>query len=278
MPGAKRRLKKAADATVSGLTGSSPGSSSPSASASESHSPIPIAMPGHPDPQQRHDASTSSAASASHAKSPIGGASGSHHLHIPFLHRHSNHDERHLSKSNSDNALDSSTSIASDPANYMSDEALKEDLEVEEMVERQQSIGSGRNHAAYGVGDLTDGMSGLTPPSGGGRVDRGVKPESMMMMNGDVPEQMAFEGRGNAVIPPPRGAVDLQMTAEEMMAGGPTGKKKSSKQKFAERQVRGESLTVFISSTGEFHLLGVGSFISLVFHADLLCYDGRILY
>jgi len=47
--------------------------------------------------------------------------------------------------------VDSSASIASNPSNYMSDEALQQDLEVEAMIERGQSIGTGDHRAQNGL-------------------------------------------------------------------------------------------------------------------------------
>lgn len=109
----------------------------------------------------------------------------------------------------------SGTSIASNPDNYMSDEALQQDLAVEEMLDREKSIGSGTHRAQDGVLDLA---------YEGGASGAGM---------GSVPPP-----------PPPAGGgmyAPQQMTAEALMfgdeGGGGGGKKKSSKQRHAERQV-----------------------------------------
>lgn len=130
----------------------------------------------------------------------------------------------------------SASSIASNPNNYMSDEALQQDLEVEEMMDRERSIGSGMNHVRDGV-DLSPGgaSTGSVPPPPPPKLGSGHD------LNGHRPPPP----------PPPHAAAMVppqQMTAEQLMfgnggngggggGGGGGGKKKSSKQRFAERQV-----------------------------------------
>jgi hypothetical protein len=110
----------------------------------------------------------------------------------------------------------------------MSDEALQQDLVVEEMMEREKSIGSGTHKMEDNVGSLgsSPATSMLPPPPPGG-------------LNGAT-------GHRSPPPPPPKGGGMYpvqRMTADELIYGdGPNtgGKKKSSKQKFAERQVRKE--------------------------------------
>ena len=177
-----------------------------------------------------------------------------HHMHIPFLHHNHNHSpplssssDRHKSpsllnellhpiqshKSHSDTNLPKPGSIASDKNNYMSDEALAEDLEVEEMVERQDSIGSHHHRQDDGVGELNNRMGALLLPSREGI--NGHVPDSKHTSGSSTPSDQYALGPGNAVVPPPRGGI--QYTADELISSQPKGRKKSSKQRFAERQV-----------------------------------------
>ena len=127
-------------------------------------------------------------------------------------------------------ANESGTSIASDPNNYMSDEAIQQDLAVEEMMDREKSIGSGMHRMQDGVDSLgSSPANSMPPPPPGG-------------FNG------ALGYMSPPPPPPPKGGgmyPAQQMTADELMYGeGPNsrgGKKKSSKQKFAERQVSGSA-------------------------------------
>lgn len=132
--------------------------------------------------------------------------------------------------------VDSSASIASNPSNYMSDEALQQDLEVEAMIERGQSIGTGDHRAQNGLDDLSpSGHSGLPPPPAGASATSPPTLGKGQNLNGHRPPP-----------PPPTGGMynPQQVTAEQLMFGnadnggsGGGGKKKSSKQRFAERQV-----------------------------------------
>lgn len=107
----------------------------------------------------------------------------------------------------------------------MSDEAVQQDLAVEEMMEREKSIGSGHHRVEDGVGSLgsSPANSMPPPPAGGSNGAPGY-------MSPPPPPQASSGGMYPA----------QQVTADELMYGngpGNGGKKKSSKQKFAERQV-----------------------------------------
>jgi hypothetical protein len=139
-----------------------------------------------------------------------------------FLHPHSS--EHHKSNSTGQlappaggvgapiqpiNSANSSSSIASDPSNYLTDQQLEQDLIVEEMVNREGSIGH----------------QGL-PQAGGGHGERSGSTVS-------APPQLP---------PPPPAASEKPsggMYGGNLFGhgGGGGGKKKGSKQKFAERQV-----------------------------------------
>lgn len=94
------------------------------------------------------------------------------------------------------------SSIASNPNNYLTDEQLEQDLELEKMAERQEVIGTGQQASVDAPVGVKDGL----PPA------------------------------QTAPPPPPQDPIGLQgQMPGGAEAGG--GKKKSSKQKFAERQV-----------------------------------------
>jgi len=117
----------------------------------------------------------------------------------------------------------SASSIASNPANYMTDQQLDTDLELAKMQQREKSIGHGG-----GVPDmegLPPAETSVPPPAPQQAVGR--QGEIVMGLNGDL---ILNPANGAA------GASGVTHEPESMGAGGK--KKKSSKQKFEERQAR----------------------------------------
>lgn len=122
----------------------------------------------------------------------------------------------------SNGGMTSSSSIASNPNNYLSDEALEQDLALEEMASRQNSIGSGHHREEDGVPDLS----------------------SLNLGNGGTNGHRSSFSSLPPPPPPKQAAAPTQVTADQLAYGkedsggfGFKGKKKSSKQRFAERQV-----------------------------------------
>lgn len=111
----------------------------------------------------------------------------------------------------------SASSIASNPANYMTDQQLDTDLELAKMEKRTQSIGHGGSVPEL---DSLPPAETSVPPPAPQQVRR--QGEIVMGLNGDL---MLNPANGGGVTSEP----------ESMGAGGK--KKKSSKQKFEERQV-----------------------------------------
>lgn len=115
-------------------------------------------------------------------------------------------------------------SIASDPNNYLTDQQLQQDLAVEEMIEREDSIGTGDARQADGVGELhvrnglETGMS-VPPPAG---AELGSSPSRQLSRSPPAPPPKTGLFHGGALT----------------SGFGGAGKKKSSKQKFEERQAR----------------------------------------
>jgi hypothetical protein len=150
-----------------------------------------------------------------------------------LLHPHS-HSEHHKSHSTGEMSAptadaihpvasnQSASSIASNPSNYLTDQQLEQDLELEAMAERQGSIG----HSAPPV-DLSQGQAG------GGHHHAASAPALL-------PPTGLSSGQG---APPPPAAPAAEKPSGGMYGnnmfggGGGGGKKKGSKQKFAERQV-----------------------------------------
>jgi len=119
----------------------------------------------------------------------------------------------------------------------MSDEALQQDLEVEAMIERGQTIGTGDHRAQNGLNDLGPSGSSSVPP-----------PPPPATGTSLPPLGKGHDLDGHRPPPPPPTAgmyAPQQVTAEQLMfgdggdgaSGARGGKKKSSKQRFAERQV-----------------------------------------
>lgn len=116
----------------------------------------------------------------------------------------------------------SGDSVASNPNNYMTDEQLEQDLVLEEMAERQGSIGH------------------QSPPGGSGG-PAPVSTQGLSHAQSAPPQLPPSAGASHPAPPPP---VDQGksggMYGHGLFGGNGNGsgsKKKSSKQKFAERQV-----------------------------------------
>lgn len=128
----------------------------------------------------------------------------------------------HPVDSNTSLASVSASSTASDPANYLTDQQLDADLELEKMSQRQNSIGTGQ------VPELdklppAERVPPPPPPKAVGRPG-----EVVMGLNGELMLNPANDANGQATAATPPGGLS---------AGGAGAKKKSSKQKFEERQV-----------------------------------------
>jgi hypothetical protein len=113
--------------------------------------------------------------------------------------------------------MTSTTSIASDRGNYLTDKELNNEAVLEEMESREEMIGNGVHRQEDGLGKLA-GMGGMMEGQEGGV----LSPRPQVHAQHVAPQQM---------------------TAEELMFGdadgvaGKGGMKKSSKQRFEERQV-----------------------------------------
>jgi len=123
--------------------------------------------------------------------------------------------------------MTSTTSIASDRGNYLTDKELNNEAVLEEMESREEMIGNGVHRQEDGLGKLAVSPGAMPMPRGMGG-----------MMEGQ---------EGGVLSPRPQvhaqHVAPQQMTAEELMFGdadgvaGKGGMKKSSKQRFEERQV-----------------------------------------
>lgn len=122
-----------------------------------------------------------------------------------------------VSSAQSAQSAKSVDSVASNPNNYMTDQQLEQDLELEAMADREQYIGN-------------------PPPPG-----QGVPPP--MASGGpthSAPAQLPPPSSGSVPPPPPEEQKSGGMYGSGLFGNhgnGGGGKKKSSKQKFAERQV-----------------------------------------
>ncbi|GFZ43752.1 hypothetical protein JCM24511_01472 [Saitozyma sp. JCM 24511] len=116
-------------------------------------------------------------------------------------------------------SLNSGQSIATDPQNYLTDQQLNADLEIEAMVDREGQIGVGKAKELDGVGSLS-------------------------LEDTNLPPEVISPPQPTAQPPKPSGSPGGGMFGANLAAGfglGPGvqgGKKKSSRQKFEERQAR----------------------------------------
>lgn len=162
-----------------------------------------------------------------------------------------------LAPQSSIRSAESGTSIVSDPANYMSDQALEQDLQLEAMAERQGSIGSGLHREQDGVGDLSSlSLDDRASSTGASASASASQSQSALHSSSHVSVQSAGSGTHHVspnhrpAPPPPVPAggggmygARQAMTAEGLMYGGEgKKKKKSSKQRFEERQVSLDSI------------------------------------
>lgn len=123
----------------------------------------------------------------------------------------------------------------------MSDEAVEQDLAIEEMMSRGQTIGNGMSRSQDGIHDLegVNHINSVPPPS------VGLEDQKLAGHRPPPPPPVASP-------PPPSGGMyaPQQVTAERLMYGDESagkGKKKSSKQRFAERQVSELPVSLFCS-------------------------------
>ena len=145
-------------------------------------------------------------------------------------------------------SMTSPSSIASDPNNYLSDKELREDLVVEEMRQREHIIGNGSHRTENGVGDLAASPENVrasdVPPSVG--VSAILKAD---LENGSISPPVPFMGAANGNLGlahqpvPQMPPTSERIIAERMLATNESSavqgeQKKSSKQRFEERQVR----------------------------------------
>lgn len=262
MPGSKRRqLKKL-------LSPSSSSSNTPTPIPSTSTSPAPIPTDSSQtqltaDPAASPSKSTSSLSSLLHLKSPkktslSPSPSGSGTGTSPQA----------ISK-------DGAEGIASDPKNYLTDKQLETDLALEEMAEREKKIGSGMERngppvdlnggngngihapvpipastsASSGVGSLglgqSQGQGSGQAPEAPGAESLDVRMTSPEPPSASVPAPLAggisggmygkAYGVGGSGVPG-QAIIDAAIDGMDNVSGK-KGKKKSSKQKFEERQV-----------------------------------------
>jgi OTU domain-containing protein 6 len=117
-------------------------------------------------------------------------------------------------------SLNSGRSIATDPQNYLTDQQLHADLEIEAMVEREGQIGTGKAKELDGVGSLS-------------------------LEDTNLPPEVTSQPQPTAQPPKPSSSPGGGIFGANIAAGfglgpgGNGGKKKSSRQKFEERQVGG---------------------------------------
>jgi len=154
-------------------------------------------------------------------------------------------------------SVQSNSSIASNPGNYLTDAQLKEDLAVEAMIEREGKIGKGDQRLADGVPDLSPSGHRAPPPppsqhSGEIQMSTGHHGALPPPHLDPLPPAVASPPPPGTVSPPAAGGMYKNAWGNGGGAGG-RGGKKSSKQKFEERQV---SCSPWYWRIGESHIPG----------------------
>ena len=254
-------------------------------------SPVPIPVTpdqnllnGHvvssPPPIEQQNRSHSGGLSQSLSHSPF---------HLPHLRKSGSNSTPESNSLHPSSSMTSASSIASDPNNYLSDKELKDDLVLEEMRQREQVIGNGMHGAEHGVGHIVANpgnvrASNVPPPVGISTIlnanleDGSTVPPAPLVgvVNGQqgalhqpVP-QVPLSG-----VPPP---TSEQMDPEHLLYGNESshvqgGQRKSSKQKFEERQVR----PCFITHQAALLIHLRPTFLLLPVHITMVVHSSSVL-